>query len=366
MSLVAAVLIGGGTLAYLHSVPTRTSDGPIKIGVIASQSGFAAVFGEVARNSMQMAADEINRRGGIDGRIVELYFEDDHTDPKEAVSAFQKLVSVDGVDMVVGGQFDFTTIPLLPIADSSHTAFISPGNFYIPGGLETTEHTFVMMPSFSKVLRELRGYLVQSGTKKLAVVHFKSVFGQEIVKTLSVVMDELKGAPVVDEAYQQIGGNDFKTTILKLRQEQVDTVFLDMVDVDPITFLKQAKELGYKPKIITYNAILDSFAGAKADTNLMEGVAVLDWQFSDPVFSTAYKAKYGVVPTKSADRSYAAIFVAAHAVVDASERSAIAARIAAAAFPTPIGEIKFNDKHAVDTIPVRIEVIKSGELVPLK
>jgi branched-chain amino acid transport system substrate-binding protein len=311
---------------------------------------------------VNLAVDEINNNGGVNGRMIKLYIEDDRTDPKQAVSAFRKLVDVDRVDGVIGGMFDFAVQPVFPIAESTQTPIISPTNFRIEGGFELNDYSYVMYPDFSKVIRELKGYLAKTGSQKLAVIHFNSVFGKEIAKTLGSVMAEMGKGPIIDESYNQIGGNDFKTTILKLKGRGVDTVFLDMVDVDPVNFLSRSRELGFSPNVISYEAIRDSFASVDADRSLLEGVVILNWEYGPEDFVKKYQERYEIDPVKSADKSYAAIYVLVQAIANTSSHDAVSPFIATNEFATPYGIISFNRDHAVETTPVRIDIIKDGQL----
>ncbi len=362
--VVALVAVCAWFLFQRNTDATISAENPIKIGAVLSLTGIAASYGEPARNAMQLAVDEINANGGIDGRQVSLIVEDDQTKPESAISAFRKLTSVDDVWGVVGGNFDFATAPLFPVADAEKIAFISPTNLRIPGGLEPSGNSFVLMPDFSTVISELKPYLAESQINTLAVVHFKSDFGQHISTTLSGVMTELGREPVVDEAYTSIGNNDFRTTILKLKQAGVDAVFLDMVSVDPITFLTQARDLDYHPTVISYYGIIDSFSTPGADISLIEDVVVLNWESSSPRFSKLYQDRYGVVPTHTAEKSYESIYVMAHAIAKSTNKSEVAPYLAAHSFETPSSTITFNTNHALNTTPVKIEVVRSGKLVP--
>ncbi|MBI4087006.1 ABC transporter substrate-binding protein [Candidatus Kaiserbacteria bacterium] len=365
IAIVVLVALGAW-FAYNKKEPAApTADTPIKIGAVLSLTGIAADFGEAAKKSMEIAVDEINRNGGISGRTVTLVIEDDRTDPKAAISAFKKLTDVDKVDAVVGGIFDFATIPLLPLADSAKVAFLAPTEMRIEGGLIPSEHSFVMMPDFSKVIRELKTYLAQNETKKLAVVHFKSVFGTQIATTLSEVMGELGRGPIVDESYNAIGANDFRTTVAKLKQQEVDTVFLDMVDIDPVTFLSRARELDYHPQVISYYGFTDSFAAQDRDKSLLEGAVILDWESSSPRFSELYEKRYDTPAVHSAEKSYMGIYVVANAVAATEKREEVAAYLASHSFETPSGTVTFNADHAVDSTTVKINVVKDGKLVPL-
>jgi branched-chain amino acid transport system substrate-binding protein len=363
---ILVIVVAAGVLWSLQSsMSAPSADNPVKLGAVLSLTGIAADYGASAKNGLQLAVDEINRNGGVEGRLVTLAIEDDHTDPKTAISAFRKLTSVDGVQGIVGGIFDFATVPLFPVADETRTALISPANMRIPGGVEPAGYSFVLMPDFKKVVRELKGYLSQSSTNKLAVVHFKSVFGQEIATTLSGVMSELGRGPIVDESYTQIGGNDFTTVVLKLKQQGVDTVFLDMVGADPVNFLSRAREQDYHPRIISYYGIIDSFATEGTDKSLLEGVVVLDWESSSDRFTKLYKERFGVVPTHSAEKSYLAAYAMSEAIANTANPSEVAAYLESHAIETPSGTIVFNKDHAVDSTLVQIKVVKNGELVPL-
>ncbi len=336
---------------------------PIKIGAVVSLTGFAAPWGEYAKNGIDLAVKTINSNGGIEGREVQVIFEDDHTDAKDSVSAYNKLVSVDKVQGVIGSIFDFTSQPLLPLALSNKIVLITPEVFRIPGAFEPNEQTFSMYPEFSKVLRELKSYLSVAKPNKLAVVHFQSGYGKEIAKTLDAVVKENGQSGIVDEEYTQIGGNDFRTMIVKLKSQKVDAVFLDMVGDDPLNFLVQSKQLGFKPTIISYNGITDAFANEK-DKSLLEGVVVLNWEIPSPAFASLYKTTYNTEPTKAADKTFDAVYVLAQAIVHSTNSADVASYIEKNQFTTPNSTIKYTSGHAVESIPVVVNVIKNSVQIP--
>lgn len=355
--IIIGIGVGGGVI--------NQNSEKIKIGAVISLTGFAAPWGEYSRNGINLAVDEINRNGGIDGRKVEVIIEDDHTEGKDAVLAYNKLLSVDRVDAVIGGTFDFTAQPLLPLAESNKIALISPSNFRIPGSFELNDHSFVMLTNFSKVIRKLEAYVKKENVKKLAVIHFQSGFGNEIAKTLDLVMKEAGQEGIVNEEYAQIGNNDFKTAIAKLKAKNVDTVFLDMVDNDPVNFLTQAKQLNFRPRVIGYSGITDSFTRME-DKTLLEGVVILNWEISSEKFREIYFNKYASEPAKSADKSYAAVYVLVNAIAKTSSRDEVAKYIKDNTFKILGNDIKFTDDHTVENIDVEIGVIKDGQFVKVE
>jgi ABC-type branched-subunit amino acid transport system substrate-binding protein len=95
---------------------------------------------------------------------------------------------------------------------------------------------------------------------------------------------------IIDEEYAKIGGNDFRTTITKLKAQKVDAVFLDMVGDDPLNFVVQSKQLGFKPTIISYNGLTDAFANEK-DKSLLEGIVIINWEITSPAFEVNVQSR---------------------------------------------------------------------------
>jgi branched-chain amino acid transport system substrate-binding protein len=359
--IVIALVIVIGAFTYFSRPQEQGQD--IVLGSVISLTGPAASFGEYAKNAMDLAVQEINAKGGIEGRIVRIIHEDDETDPKAAVSAFNKLKSIDHVQGVIGGLWDFVAQPLIPLAQNTETPYITPSQFRIEGSFEFNEQSFTMLTDFENVIRELTTFLKRSETQKIAVVHFTSTFGNEIARTISEVANEIGKGPIVDEAYTAFNTNDFKTTIAKLKQQNVDTVFLDMVDADTVNFLIRSKELGFNPAIITYVGAYDGFKPEQK--SLLENVIVLNWEGNNAKFTQKYQTTYGVPPAKSASRAYDAIYVLAEALAQSQNPAHAAEYIVEHTFTTINGDITFLPGHQLGSIPFVLEVVKNGSLVAL-
>lgn len=362
LAAIVLVLYFSSNSAGLPKQTAGSDNNPITIGAVLSLTGPAAKQGEYVKNGMELAVKEINASGGMEGRKVKVFYEDDKTNPKDAVSAYNKLVSVSKVNGVVGGLWDFTAQPLMPLALSNKVAFISPSNFRIEGGFELNDQSFVMLTDFNKVIRGLQDYLKRDDVKTIAVVHFKSTFGTEIAKTINQISLEIGKGNIIDEPYTGFGTNDYRTTIAKLKQAKADTVFLDMVDVDTVTFLTQAKALGFAPKFITYEGAYDAFK--EDNKSLLENIVVLNWEASDSKFIDAYHNIYGVDPAKSANHGYDAVYVMAEAIAKTKTNDEVAGYISSKTFTTINGQIQFLKTHEVASTPVQIDVYKEGKLVP--
>src|SRR6202042_1132620 len=112
-------------LALALATPTYAqSKDPIKIGVIAEAQ---AVAGSSIPQAAQLAADEINAKGGVDGRKIEIVSYDDHSSSAESVRAFQRAVNEDHVNAVIASYISEVVLALEPWAGRLKTVFITPG-----------------------------------------------------------------------------------------------------------------------------------------------------------------------------------------------------------------------------------------------
>ena len=100
--IVLALIIWG---VVLFSKPQPAQGKPIKIGVVASMTGPGAFYGENIQKGVGLAVEEINASGGVLGRPIEVIYEDDETNPQKTVSAARKLLSIDGVIVLLGVQW---------------------------------------------------------------------------------------------------------------------------------------------------------------------------------------------------------------------------------------------------------------------
>lgn len=359
--LIAVLALGLVWALEINNKPKVT--GPIKIGASTSLTGVAADFGEMSKKAMELAVEEINADGGIEGRKVELYIEDDQTTPQGSVSAYQKLVSINNVDAVIGGIFDFTATPLFPLAQKDKKVFISPIQFQIDKTFELNEYGFVLYPEFNQAISELDSVINDKQIKHLGMLRFQSGFGESIENTLTGIMDE---GQFTVETYAAIGSSDFRTNILKLKEKNPEAVFLDMLDFDIVKYLSVAEELQFKPQLIAYTTMRDVFNSPEVDKNKLEGTIMIDWEVPSDQFSKRFENKYGEKPRRGANKSYDAVYVLAEAIAKSDTQEDIPKYLEKNEFKTVNGITKFTSKHAVSSTPINIYEIKGGELVLIK
>jgi branched-chain amino acid transport system substrate-binding protein len=336
----------------------------IKIGAMISLTGVAADFGDMSKKAMDLAVEEINQNGGVDGRKAELYIEDDQTTPQGSVSAYQKLVGIQNADAVIGGIFDFTAQPIFALAQKDKKVFISPVNFQIDGSFEMNDYSFVLYPKFEQVISQLDSVIADNKINNLAMIRYKSGFGESIENTLANIMKD-KGTFNV-EAYTSIGSSDFRTNILKLIDKKPTAVFLDMLDFDIVKYIDVAEGLGFKPQLIAYTTMREVFNNQKVDKRKLEGSIMIDWEVPSDEFVKRFEKKYGQKPRRGANKSYDAIYILAESIAKSKTAEDVPKYIESNTFKTVNGETSFTAKHSAKDTPINIYKIKSGDMVVVK
>ena len=132
LCMVALLLISGCATQTAQttviSIPDKTSiqeKTPIKIGALLPLSGPNAKYGEEIRQGIELAREELNSQGGINGRNVEVLYEDDQADPKTGVSAIQKLIDVEGVHVILGPWASGVALATAPIAEDKKVIMLA-------------------------------------------------------------------------------------------------------------------------------------------------------------------------------------------------------------------------------------------------
>ena len=283
------------TLALVACAPT-TDSGPIKIGYLGPLTGDAAGYGTDTVNGTRMAVEEINAKGGINGRLIELIAEDARCNGSDAASAAQKLVSVDKVVAIVGGQCSSETLAAAPIAEAAKVVLISPLSSS-PDVTKAGDFVFRDYPSDALKGKAFGNYFAKAGYKHIAIVTENTDFCQGI---LAVIKENLPAETTLVFAEQvDQGTKDYRSLFTRLKKTDFDVFIANgQSDATVAEMAKQLRELGMKQQIVGTDTS-DSANLGKAATEAVEGLKPLSVPLlteKDPTGATfvpAFKAKYG-------------------------------------------------------------------------
>ncbi len=288
-----------GIFYYSHVQEQKNIRAPIKIGVIGPASGPRTAYGTY--DAVKLALNTINDNGGINGRPVEIIYEDGKCDAKTAVSAMNKLVQVDQVKFVLGGQCTTESIAIAPIAEENKVimlASLSSTPYLTHAGDYVFRVTAVSLQQASLIARVATETFNNS---HMAIVYEQTDYTKPIAEELQKRFKEKNGTITVYESYLS-GTTDFKTTILKIKESGADSVFIAASTPDSsYTFIKQARELGLNVKLYSNEGVITPTIIQK-NPELYEGIILATPQFDmtrkeTEEYALNYRAKYNASAT---------------------------------------------------------------------
>lgn len=290
------------------------ASGVIKIGGIGPTTGGAAVYGQAIMNGAQIAVDEINAAGGINGMTIEFNFQDDEHDAERAVNAYNSLKDW-GMQILMG---TVTSSPCIAVA--AETA--NDNLFQItPSGTAvdciTNDNAFRMCFSDPSQGVESAKYIAANGMgTKIAVIYDSSdVYSTGIYEAFAQEA-ATQGLEIVEaQAFTADSKTDFSVQVQKARDAEADLVFLPIYYSEAALILAEADRQGLDTQFFGCDG-LDGLLGLEGfDASLAEGVAFLvpfASTSSDSMvqsFVAEYEAQFGETPNQFAADAYDSIYV---------------------------------------------------------
>lgn len=316
VAMVASLLVGCGSDAASQSADSAATDGgnTIKIGSTGPITGAAAVYGNAVKNGAQIAVDEINAAGGINGFQIEYRFEDDEHDAEKAVNAYNTL-SDWGMQLMMG---TVTSAPCVAVCEKTHA-----DNIYqlTPSGSSTEcvkyDNSFQVCFTDPNQGIASADYIADNAiATKVAVIYDSSdVYSSGIYEKFAAEA-QTKGLEVVAaEAFTADNNKDFTTQLQKAKEGGAELVFLPIYYSEATLILSQANTMGFAPIFFGCDG-LDGILGVENfDTSLAEGVMLLTPFAADATddktvgFVSQYKEKFNETPNQFAADAYDAIYI---------------------------------------------------------
>ena len=314
--LVAAMAVTALTGCGSNSSSSSKKDADkYYIGGIGPTTGATAIYGTAVKNGAQIAVDEINAAGGINGKQIEYRFEDDQNDAEKAVNAYNTLKDW-GMQMLVGTT---TTAPCIAVA-----------------GKTAPDNVFQITPSASSpdVLSSGNGNVFQVcfTDPNQGIASAQYIAENKLATKIGIIYDssdvyssgieekfeaeaKTQGLNIVSKAaFTADSKTDFGTQLQKAKDAGADLLFLPIYYQEASIILKQADTMGYKPKFFGVDGMDGILTVENFDTKLAEGVMLLTPFAADAKdeavqnFVKTYKEKYKDTPNQFAADSYDAVY----------------------------------------------------------
>ena len=221
---------------------------PFRIGVMESLTGAGETYGTVASQAKQMALDEINAAGGVNGRPLEFIVEDSKCNAQDAITAYRKLTEVDEVKIILGTSCSGAMLGVAPLAEADGVILFS-GLASNPDIANAGDYIFRTQISDIQVGIGTGNVLWADGIRALATITETTDYAEGVRRT-TVAQFEKRGGRIVAEEHFATDVTDFRSQLEKLLTANPDALHVaPQSEFAAGTIIKQARELGYQGPI---------------------------------------------------------------------------------------------------------------------
>ena len=267
----------GGAAEQPTQAPAM-SDEPFRVGVMESLTGPGETYGNVALQAKQLAVDEINAAGGINGRMLELIAEDSKCSAQDAITAYNKLAEVDGVKIILGTSCSGAMLGAAPLAEADGVILFS-GLATNPDIAHAGDYIFRTSMNDLQLGIDTGNVIWADGHRRLATITETTDYAEGVRRTTAEHFVSLGGEIVAEERYAS-DVTDFRSQLTKIINANPDAIHIAaQAEFSGGTVVKQVRELGYEgplySEIVPVGATALEVAGDAA-TGLKAVTAELD------------------------------------------------------------------------------------------
>jgi branched-chain amino acid transport system substrate-binding protein len=364
VSMLSAALVGMMALSSFGCAKKESNT--VKIGGIFPLSGSVAVYGVECKNGIDLAIEEINAAGGINGKQIVLISEDDEGNPEKTVSAYKKLTTKDGVKLLIGSLTSGCTQAVTKLAQAQKVVQLAPA---ATAPAVTDAGNFIFRACFIDPFQGTVGgkFAVETlGSKKAAILYdVGNDYSVGLTENFEKSFVANGGAVVAKESYST-GDKDFNAQLTKIKNAKPDVVYLPDYYGTVALIAKQLRAQGITTPIVgadgwdglTENAgdeVLNGFysnhyASDSTDENVKKFVA-------------AFNTKYNKDPNAFAALGYDCVYLLKDAIIKAgsTDSEAVRAALESTDGQYVTGHLTFDAKHNPVKSAVMLELVKGAD-----
>ena len=307
------------TAAVLATGLAADAQGPIRIGASMSLTGTYAKLGKNQHEGYKLCEKDLNAKGGVLGRKVEFVVYDDQSAPPTAVRLYEKLITEDKVDAIMGPYSSPVTEASANVTEKYKKVMVSPLAATTSIFRKGWKYIFMVISPAEIYLEGLIDIAARRGLKTVAVVNEDTLFSKAAAAGAADLAKK-KGMQVVfQEAYPK-GTTDFSALLTKLKAVNADVLAAGTYFDDAVALTRQMRELNVNPKMygVTVGGDLPEFYD-NLKTNAEYIYGSTQWEPSLPYpgqkeFLDAYKKDFGHEPSYHSAAGYAGCMVYAEGV----------------------------------------------------
>ena len=337
-------------------VSNGSGSGTILVGYYGDLSGRTSSFGQSTKNGVEMAADEINKAGGIDGRQIQIITEDDQGEPNKAATVVTKLINQDKVQALLGEVASSNSLAAAPKAQEAKVPMISPSSTN-PAVTQVGDYIFRVCfidPFQGEVMARFAANNLKA--KRAAILYdFNSDYSRGLYQFFKKSFTGAGGQIVSEQSYTQ-GDRDFSGQLTAIRSANPEVIYVPGYYGEVGVISNQTKQLGIKAPLLGGDGWdapqLWELGGASLNGNYISNhYSVDDPSPAIQKFVADYKGRYNILPDALAALGYDSMKVLADAIKRAGSTENVKLRDAIGQtknFPGVTGQITIDqDRNAV-------------------
>jgi len=314
---------GAAGSAVLLGMPaiSRAQSDAIKIGHLTPRTGFLGPLGDFAVQGIQLAAEEINAAGGVNGRKIDLVLEDS-VNPQTASAKAERLVERDKVAMIIGEISSASGLAIGQVAKRTKTVFINTGcNSDALRGSDCNQYMFHIEAANSMYVQAVGQYLLKENMvkgKKWYSLTADYAFGHDLLKVAKRFMEANGGQFAADELVPT-DASDFSPFLLKIRQARPDLVVSNLAGNQITNFLKQYSEYGLPFPVAGFG--FDTAVAWGLGKGNFSGLWPLVWHHlidtpTSKNYIAAFQKKYNKLPENQSWGDYFSLKIVAQSMAE--------------------------------------------------
>lgn len=376
--LVLAVLVsmtacGGETESSSDGGEKASAGGSdtITIGASLPMTGSVALNGEMILEGIQMAVDECNEAGGIDGKEVVIDAQDDQAEPNQAASVANMMSADEKIVAIIGSLKSSCTLAAAPIYEEAGVVALSPDSSS-PEVTNAGEYIFRIKNSDVVLAQTMAKGAISDGHTKFAILYENNDYGAGVLEQSQIAIEEAGCEIVCTESILTGEQTDFSSIISKIRESGADAILMGVDYNESGLVMKQMKDAGLDlPRYATDGLFTDAFievGGEAADgTTVLTSFITSDQSENVQNFIKKYQEKYdGEMPSIFQAEGYDCGKIVIEAIENAgTDRKAIRDYMATMSYQGVTGDCTFDENGDVN-IPLKRCIVEEGEFVLLE
>ena len=376
--LVSAVLVsmtacGGETESSSDGGEKASAGGSdtITIGASLPMTGSVALNGEMILEGIQMAVDECNEAGGIDGKEVVIDAQDDQAEPNQAASVANMMSADEKIVAIIGSLKSSCTLAAAPIYEEAGVVALSPDSSS-PEVTNAGEYIFRIKNSDVVLAQTMAKGAISDGHTKFAILYENNDYGAGVLEQSQIAIEEAGCEIVCTESILTGEQTDFSSIISKIRESGADAISMGVDYNESGLVMKQMKDAGLDlPRYATDGLFTDAFievGGEAADgTTVLTSFITSDQSENVQNFIKKYQEKYdGEMPSIFQAEGYDCGKIVIEAIENAgTDRKAIRDYMATMSYQGVTGDCTFDENGDVN-IPLKRCIVEEGEFVLLE